>query len=223
MKTPHLFLIGAFGLSLAAVVSSCSMSSKSSTAPAPAAATANAGGDQVSLTPYFNTAGIYADGATFGSSDGVDGDGFACSSNFLGSAQIWGGVKFNFGPARDGMNVITCQGQTIPLPPGNYSKLEMLAMAVNGAQASQNFTVNYDTGDDRVFTQSLSDWAQSDNNEGESTAVAMDYRDQADGTRDDSPYTIYGYTFSLDSSRSVKSLVLPDNQNVKVFALTLVP
>ncbi len=235
MNIVRYFIASTAALLLAGFVSSCSTTANSNSGtpnaasatesnsgnPA-AAAGAPAGQVQVPLTSSFNLAGIYPDGATF--TGGVDGVGFACSSNLLGATQVWGGVTFDIGPSRAGLNVISCQGQTISLPAGNFSKLEMLAMGVNGAQASQHFTVTYDDPSaNRTFTQSLSDWASPDNNDGEAQAVAMDYRDPADGTRDDNQYNIYGYSFALDKTHAVSGLKLPNNENVKVFALTLVP
>jgi hypothetical protein len=237
MKTSRVLVTGA-GALLAIAVSSCAHpTGNGNVQPAVASATASvaapattstptpaatvAGAVQVSLTTYFNDQGIYPDGAQF--SGGIDKDGFGCSSNVLGTIQTWGGVSFQLGSAINSSNVITCQGQTVALPPGNFSKLEMLAIAVNGAQADQAFNVTYTDNSNQSFTQSLSDWAQPDSNTGESQAVAMDYRDQADGSKDENTYNIYGYSFDLKSTKTVQSLKLPDNDNIKVFALTLVP
>lgn len=225
MKTFHVLIIGAFGLILSFAVSSCASHGNCENCAHPAAAAgapASSSAMPVPLAIFFNTAGIVVDGTTFGG--GVDGDGFACSSNLLGTAQSWNGVRFQFGSANKDANVVSCHGQAIPLPAGKFSKLEMLAIAVNGAQASQNFTITYaDTNLNQTFSQSLSDWNSPDSNSGESQVVTMDYRDQADGTRDDTTYYIYGYSFNLNASNAAQSLVLPDNNNVKIFAITLVP
>lgn len=228
MKTPRLFIIGALAL-VAVAVSSCTPSASENPLGAPtvppAATTTpvNSPPVPVSLTSYFNNQGIYPDGASFSSGGGIDGDGFACSSNFLGTVQTCNGVPFQLGSAINSSNVIACAGQTIALPPGNFSKLQMLAIAVNGAQADQPFTVTYADNSTHAFTQSLSDWAQPDSNGGESQAVTMDYRDQFDGTKDENAYYLYSYSFDLSPTNGVQSLKLPDNDNVKVFALTLVP
>jgi hypothetical protein len=175
---------------------------------------------QVSLAPYFNNVGIYVDGMEF--SGGLDDGGWACSSNLLGQAQVWNGVTFSLGSASP-TNVLTCAGQTISLPAGNYSSLKMLATAVNGDQESQKFTVACAGGDSQTVTQSISDWFTPENFSGESQAVNMSYRNQSDGTKDERAFYIYGYALTLNKTNAVKSLKLPDNANVKVFALTLVP
>lgn len=191
------------------------------TTSAVAPATTVTGAVPVSLANDFNDQGIYPDGAQF--SSGIDRDGYGCSSNLLGSVQIWSGVPFQLGSAINGSNVITCAGQTISLPAGNFSKLKMLAIAVNGPQESQIFTVNYADNSTQTFNQTLSDWVQYDNNTGEAQVLSMDYRDQSDGTKDQNPYNIYGYSFDLNPAKNVQSLKLPDNRDVKVFAMTLVP
>ncbi len=253
MKNPSFFLIGASGLLLSIAIASCTPEKDDSPAPgtpttAPAASAtttapatpetkavpetsampetttmpvAASGTVEVSLEKFYNVQGICADNAQF--SDGMDGDGFECSSNLLGTAQTWNGVKFDLGSAHADSNVVTCNGQTIPLPPGQFSKIEILAMAVNGAQAAVNFTVAYDGAPGQSFTQNMSDWFQPDNNDGEAQAITMAYRDQSDGTRDDRPFYIYGYSFKLNNANTVKGLALPNNDNVKVFAVTLVP
>ena len=44
------------------------------------------------------------------------------------------------------IHVVQAAGQTITLPNGSFSKLELLATAVNGSQAAQTFTVHYTDG-----------------------------------------------------------------------------
>jgi hypothetical protein len=211
-----------FGLLLSIVIPSCASRGNSSSGPA-TVASAGASPAHVSLTKFFNTDGIYPDGANFSNGD-LDGFGFACSSNLLSTARSWNGVQFQLGTADKGSNVVSCSGQTVPLPPGKFSKLEMLAIAVNGEQESQDFAVTYaNTNLNQTFTQSLSDWYQPAGNRGESQAVTMNYRNQSDGTRDARTFYIYGYSFNLNPAGDVQSLVLPDNNNVKVFAITLVP
>ena len=182
---------------------------------------ASSGAVQVPLAPYFNNAGIWADGAEV--SGGLDDGGWACSSNLLGATQVWNGVKFALGSA-SATNVVSCAGQTIALPAGKFSSLQILATAVNGDQASQNLTVTYaDAGDTQQLTQNFSDWFTPENYSGEAQAVNMSYRNQSDGTKDERPFFIYGYAFSLNKSKTVQGLKLPDNANLKIFAVSLAP
>ncbi|HTV42714.1 MAG TPA: hypothetical protein VMF08_19275 [Candidatus Sulfotelmatobacter sp.] len=224
MKASRILVGGAVATLAIALTSCATPKVHPAVSTQPAAATADLPPPMpVSLAQYFNDQGIYPDGAQFPSSAGVDGDGYACSSNLLSVAH-WNSVPFQIGGSDRSSNVITCNGQAIALAqPGHFSKLEMLAIAVNGAQANQPFTVVYADNSTQSFTQSLSDWAQPDDNPGELQAVSMDYRNQSDGSKDDNTFYLYSYSFSLNPTNTLQSLKLPDNDNVKVFGLTLVP
>jgi hypothetical protein len=73
------------------------------------------------------------------------------------------------------------------------------------------------------FTQSLSDWNRPQAFSSESLAVTMPYRLAGDGSKDNRPFYIYGYSFSLDGNREVRSITLPNNDQILVFAMALVP
>jgi fibronectin type 3 domain-containing protein len=174
---------------------------------------------QVDLTSAFNVAGITADGVRFGT--GLDGVGDTLSATNLGTSIAWNGAQFNIGQAGSN-NVVSAAGQTIALAAGQFSKLEILATAVEGNQLSQTFTVHYTDGTTTVVTQSLSDWYTSQAFAGESIAVATPYRNTWSGDRDNRTFTVYGYTLNLDSSKTVASITLPNNGDVNVLAMTAV-
>jgi streptogramin lyase len=112
-------------------------------------------------------------------------------------------------------------GQTITLPAGNYQSLSFLGLAVNGNQPNQTFTVNYSDGSSQTFTQSISDWSASQTYGGEQVALPMNYLDTSDGSQDSGTFNIYGYSFTLDATKSVESITLPNNSNVDVLAMDL--
>lgn len=180
----------------------------------------------VSLAGYYNRAGIYTDGTTFTNpaTGGLDGSGNAYSGTLLTGAQSWSNVVFAFGPL-NATNVISCTNQTIPLPPGNYSRLQMLATGVNnsGGQASQPFVVTYTDSTIANYSQSLSDWNNPQNFAGESRAVIMDHRNGSNGSANIGHFYLYGYSFALNSAKMVQSIRLPNNANVEVTAISLVP
>jgi alpha-mannosidase len=174
----------------------------------------------VNLSSSYNATGIYDDGSKFAAAASLDAAGWACSRQVLRSEQVGDGVIFKLGPA-DAPDVVT--SATIPLPPGKFAMLKMLAVGVNGSQEMQSFTVTYSDGTSSSFTQSLSDWYSPSHFSGESAALEMPYRLVADGTTDERVGNIYAYSFSLDSGKEVRSVTLPSNRNVVVFAMTLVP
>jgi alpha-mannosidase len=174
----------------------------------------------VDLSSAYNVTAIHSDGSVFDAKASLDGQGFAFSSELLGSSQVWDGVVFHMGPANAADAV---SGRTIPLPAGNFHNLKMLAVGVEGNQESQVFTVTYSDGTSSSFSQSLSDWYTPNNFNGESTAVVMPYRLVGEGAKDNRTFYLYGHSFPLDVEKVVRSITLPTDRNVVVFALTLVP
>jgi hypothetical protein len=69
--------------------------------------------------------------------------------------------------------------------------------------------------------QSFSDWFSPQSFPGEYEAVAMPYRNFADGSEDQRTFNLYAYQFRLNPARRVKSVTLPNNPYVVVLAATL--
>jgi hypothetical protein len=189
------------------------------------AATGSGGsGTPVSLSSAYNLSGIYTDGTTFSAAGGLDGLGSAYSSNLLTANRILNGVQFNFGPANQ-PDAVYGAGQSIALPSGQFTALQLLATAINGPVLAQPFTVTYTDGTTTQITQSFSDWCGCSTNpgeqSGESFAVVMPYRDLSTGTQDDRQFNLYGYIFVLNSAKTVQSLTLPNNRDVILLAATL--
>ncbi|MGA7158309.1 MAG: glycoside hydrolase family 38 C-terminal domain-containing protein [Acidobacteriaceae bacterium] len=174
----------------------------------------------VDLSADYNVRGIYKKGSRFDSAASLDDGGFSLSEETLGAEQVGDEVTFNIGPA-DAEDAVT--SKTVALPKGSYSSLRILATAVEGNQRRQVFTVSYTDGTSSSFTQSLSDWSGSVDIHGESEAVHVPYRLAGDGSTDANPFYLYAYSLPLDPTKQVRSVTLPQNRNVVVFALTLVP
>ena len=180
-------------------------------------------GKPVNLASAYNRNSIYADGTTF-TSDGLDGAGYAYSSDLLTANRILNGIQFNFGPANQ-PDAVYGDGKPISLPAGQFATLQLLAAGIYGPVLGQAITVTYTDGSTSVFTQNFSDWCGCVPNPGEQPgellAVAMPYRDSRDGKRDNQDSYLYGYTFALNRTKTVQSLTLPDNHNLVVLAATL--
>ena len=109
---------------------------------------------------------------------------------------------------------------TIPLPAGKYATLRLLGSAVNGKQPHQNFVVTYTDGTTNTITQSLSDWwGPPQNYTGESQVLKMPYLVTVTGATMNRVVYVYGYSFAINSSKTIKSLTLPHNRNVRVLAI----
>ena len=185
------------------------------------AATGTGGaGTPVPLTSAYNLDGIYSDGKPF-STIGLDGDGNAYSSNLLTANRILNGVQFNFGPA-GALDAVQGTGQTIALPAGQFTALQLLGTGVNGPQAAQALVVTYTDGTKTTFTQGFGDWSSGlAGFANQSEAVAMPYVDADNGSKVNGQRNLYAYLLALNSAKTVASLTLPKNSNVVVLAATL--
>jgi hypothetical protein len=180
-------------------------------------------GTPVNLSAAYNRTGIYTDGTRF-DDGGLDGIGFAISSNLLTPTRIFDGVQFNFGPPNQ-PNAVFGDGRAIDLPAGEFAKLQLLATSVEGPVLNQNVIVTYTDGSNSASTQSFSDWCSCSNDSGEqigeSLALMMPYRISSNATQDDRPFYLYGYSFALNRAKTVQSLTLPNDRDVIVLAATL--
>ncbi len=180
---------------------------------------------QVDLSGLFTKVGIVTDGRAFPVGVGIDDGGSGLSSTLLAGTQTWDGSPFALGPTTlfdRAPNVVGGAGQAIPLAPqARYATLKLLALHVDGDGDDLPLTVTYTDGTTQTFTQSFSDWYTPEGFAGESVAVAMPYRDLSDGSEDDRPFNVYGYSFALNSAKTVQSLTLPADADLDVLAVDL--
>jgi hypothetical protein len=167
-----------------------------------------------------NIEGMVTDGTTFPGTSGFDGEGWAYSATLLGSSLTWNGLNFSFLPANTNNGA---SNETVTLPEGRFSTLSLLGsgMGSQAGQTNQTVTVNYTDGTNSVFTQSFSDWGTQSNYTGESTAITMGHRNKFDGTNQTAPYYLYGYSFAINSAKTVNNLVLPANRFVAIVGAML--
>ncbi|MEH6416195.1 galactose oxidase-like domain-containing protein [Pseudomonas sp. CGJS7] len=166
------------------------------------------------MTRAYNGYGIFEEGAAV-AAGGLDGSGYAYASGLLGKQLSWNGSTFVFGPA-NGPNTVS--SATIELPAGKYSVLNVLAAAGGGDQAGQTFVVTYADGSQTSFKQGVTDWYNAPKF-GEAVAITMPARLSSNGSRDSRPFRLFGYRFTLDSSKAVRSLTLPNNSKVRVLGV----
>jgi len=172
---------------------------------------------QVSLGNNYNLVGLTSNtGTTPGN---LDGYGRSYSINALGGGTVaWGSNSFNLGG--DGANnVIQATGQTILLQPGNYSTLRILATAANSVE-SGTFTINYTDGTSTIVTQQFSTWFTNSSEPGETVVETMSYYNLAGWQWFQSTY-LYGYSFALNPNKTVLSVTLPQNSDIKILAMDL--
>jgi hypothetical protein len=176
------------------------------------------GTGSVSLSTEDDVVGIGSFG-TGTSGGGLDENGDTYAGNLLGTSISWSGSTFALGSAGVADAV---SSTTIALTEGNYSSIQLLATAVNGNQTNQTFVVTYTDGTTTTITQSLSDWYTPQSYTGESIASTMAYRLTPAGVADNRTFYLYGYSFAINSAKTVESITLPDNRNVTVLAIDVV-
>ncbi len=177
------------------------------------------GATPVSLAPVASVDALGIDGSAV-PGGGIDGHSNAYSGTLLGTSAAWSGVTFTLG-APAVADAVT--QKTLTLPGGNFSKLNLLATAVNGNTTGQTFTITYTDNTTTVITQSLSDWFTPQSYAGESKAVVMPYRLTATGAKDARTFNLYGYAFAINNTKIVKSVTFPNNAHIVVLAVTLTP
>jgi len=172
----------------------------------------------VSLAGSADLYGLVTLGNAVPGAQGIDRVGDAYAANLVGASLTWSGSTFSFG-ASGTQNALT--SATITLPAGKYSTLNLLGTGVWGNQPNQTFVVTYTDGTTSTFTQSLSDWYTPQGYAGESTVLTMAYRVAASGAQSPGPVYLYGYSFTLNSAKTVASLTLPNSNDVVILGVDL--
>lgn len=142
----------------------------------------------------------------------------AYSSTLLPTSVNINGIPFSL----NGTPTVATFDATIALPASKFSQIQVLATGVNGAQLAQQIVVNYVGGTNDTFTQSLSDWFIPQSFPGESIGLQFAYRNLSNGTKDTRPFNLYLYTFNVNSTKTLSTIVFPNNRNVTIFAITCI-
>lgn len=171
---------------------------------------------KVDLTEYYNIDAMSYDE---NSKDGdFDGNGWNYPAEYIPDDITYDGFGFTFGPKHDGQkNVIKCEGQTVILPKVNATNIYYLASASNGSQQGE-IKVNYEDGSSESFNVSISDWCNPRTDD--KVVIRIDHRHNASGDTQPQVY-VFMHNIAVDPSKKVESITLPNNGNIKIFAITL--
>lgn len=130
------------------------------------------------------------------------------------------GVSFLYPVPRSGAaNVISCQGQTIDLPGGDYKTLHLLAAATGGQPVKADFGLRAGRGT-TPQTVTIADWTQAPSGPGATVAFRSPYRIGKDGAVEAVPCLLGDYALATGTDR-VTALVLPNNPAIKILAVSL--
>ena len=170
--------------------------------------------------PRYGT-GITTDGYAFSNSVSFDGDGNTYSLNAIGDSiqgnkLLWNGVEFNIGSANN-LSFSWANGQVINVEQGsNLNVLNIAAAAVGGKTVSTDIKIKFTDGTTDTWNQSFSDWCDPAYNLGEAIISQQDYRATSSGGTNGTTNNIYGYSYSVPAGKSIESIVLPFESNLRL-------
>lgn len=145
-------------------------------------------------------------------------------------------IRFKMGNTADEQNnAVTCRSQVINLPQGDYSKVYILAAAnddikdkvqIDGVSYPLNVQRGYGyvgqfynrklTPDQITVTAIESPYVKKDN-----IAWFASHRHVAYPSKNDAYQYSYIYKYEINVPKGAKTITLPDNQRIKIFAMTV--
>jgi alpha-mannosidase len=145
-------------------------------------------------------------------------------------------IIFKMGNTTDGENnAVACEGQKIDLPAGNYKKLYVLAASKGNTSA--DFMI--DTNPSRIDVQSWTGYIGQYYNrrfgmdqvtvsgvskpysENDNIAWFASHRHAAYPSKNDTYRYCYIFKYGIDLPKGTKSITLPTNKDIKIFAVTV--
>jgi alpha-mannosidase len=190
--------------------------------------------------PYNLDAFSFNDGAKDGA---FDEQGANYPAEMIGDSVVSQAIRFQIGPRANGRNnAVSCQGQRIALPAGTYNRLYLLAAAAGGDTEGaftvdgsstllrvQNWSGYIGQWDNRVFQGRVSELTYAVTNrldhldagfiKRDPLAWFCSHRHLADGSDDIYCYS-YLFEYRLDLPAGAKTLTLPNNPRLRVFAIS---
>jgi alpha-mannosidase len=187
----------------------------------------------------YDLAGASNDGSR--TAEGFDGQGNSLPAEMLPSEITFSDVKFELASAKSGVpNALITRGQTITLPQGRFDRLYVLAAATNGDQKGTlevgGKKVELDIEDWGGFIGQWDDrrWSKSGANDdyGEMIALKPGFIKRADlawycshhhnATGENVPYGYsYLFMYPVELPPGTQSLKLPDNDKIRVLAMSV--
>ncbi|GAB7039278.1 MULTISPECIES: GH92 family glycosyl hydrolase [Catenuloplanes] len=174
----------------------------------------------VDLTPELTRDGTATVAAT--TEGNFDTVGWSYDAALLPPAGpvTWNGVTYQApDPAGTAPNLVTATGQSLVLPQGAHNALELVATSHNGPVTGA-FTIGYADGGTDTRAVTVADWCGAPA-AGSTTALAMPHRIKAGQGVDGPPVSLFAISVPLTPGKQIRSLTLPDDNRIQVYAITL--
>ena len=176
------------------------------------------------------------------SNRGFDREGDSLPTEMLPANLIYNGVKFQLGPASNGSsNALVAKGQTLDIPAGHFNRLYLIAASADGDQNATfmigNKKAELNIQNWRGFIGQWDDreWSSKDTSHddyGEMLGLKPGYIKRANlawysdhyhnPQGENVPYRYsYLFAYAIDLSPGAKTLTLPDNDSIRIFAISV--
>jgi beta-galactosidase/beta-glucuronidase len=157
-----------------------------------------------------------------------DGTGYDFPADILpdsGSEFVFNGkddkVKFKFGKKEPlERNCVECDGGVVDVRPGNYTKVYLLGSLHNAAKKVP-FKLLYTDGSSEIAFAPLSDWWRGIPSLGEEVGFFSPMHMEKEGLKKPAA-GMYVQWMPADPKRTLKGIVLPNDDKVRVFAMTAI-
>jgi alpha-mannosidase len=186
----------------------------------------------------YNLDGVSSDANR---SDGnIDGKGNSIPAELFPAEYTEDGISYKFGPSTDGdKNMLTCTGQTITLPEGNFNRVYVLAAATEDTKGK------FKTGNIEkeisvpFYSGFIGQWENQASGEASINGVKLagntatpaylkrghvayiaTHRHKSNGTNEAYVFC-YLFRFGFDLPKGAKTITLPDNKNIFIAAISL--
>lgn len=154
-----------------------------------------------------------------------DGVGWSYDASLLPPAGpvTWGGITYDApDPTGTEVNFVQARGQALLLPGGRRGALHLAVTSRNGPVSGQ-LTIGYADGTTAQLPITVADWCAGDPAAGSTTLLAMPHRIRAGQGVDGPPVKLFGLAVPLDQGKEIRSVNLPADPRLYVYAATLTP
>jgi hypothetical protein len=151
-----------------------------------------------------------------------DGGGWSYDGDLFPAAGTvtWGGTVYATPePGGTAPNLVVARGQSILLPEGRRTALRLVMTSHNGPVPAP-LTIGYADGSSTQAALSVGDWC-NDPTPGTGVVLAMPHRIKAGQGVDGPPTKLFGLSVPLAGGKQVRSLTLPDDPRLHLYAVTL--
>ncbi|GAA2542236.1 GH92 family glycosyl hydrolase [Winogradskya consettensis] len=173
---------------------------------------------QVALTPDLDGTATVAEPAQ----GNFDGGGWSYDADLLPPAGpvTWNNVTYQApDPTGTSANFVSAKGQSLLLPSGSYSTASVVATAYNGPVTAA-LTIGYTDGTTSAATVTIADWCGTAA-PGTTQVLSLPHRIKAGTGIDAPPISLFAATLPLTTGKQIRSITLPNDPRLNLYALTL--